>query len=210
MSVSSRTRAVVQIVVLFVFPIALIASGVVPVSQRFWVLLAVVAVVASIVVRDPLLWSAMGVRTGNLRSAVVPYTALAIVGVVVVVVVAAFAGRSPRMNWWASPHFWGIFFIISAAQEFLYRGFLISKLKDIVRSSILVIVVDATLFALLHVIFPDPALVLPMSFLAGLALAALWLRWPNLLLASVAHAVLNVSFVMYCFGSFATSCMVVK
>jgi membrane protease YdiL (CAAX protease family) len=202
-----RATAIVTTFTLFVLPIILLMVDVVPVAQRHWVLIAVVGAVAVVARYHRWSWRDLGCRVDTVRTAVIPYAILATIGAAFVVAIASMSGRAVRLNWWLAPHVWGLFLPISIAQEFLYRSVLIPLLRRIHRASWFVIGVNAALFAFMHVLFPDPQFVLPMTFLAGTAFAALWLRWPNLWLASAVHAVMNLSFVLFCFGGYETSCL---
>ena len=53
------------------------------------------------------------------------------------------------------------------------------------------ILANAALFSLLHVIYGEPLLVLPVTFVGGLGFALLYREYPNLWLATASHAVLN-------------------
>ncbi len=202
-----RWTVALAILSCFVLPFAFVIGGVIPVDQRRW-WYALAGLLALGVAR----WTGaslrdLGFRGGNARAAVLPYTAFALLGAVVIVVVAVSIGRVPRTSWWLVPHFrYGILIPVSAAQEFFYRGLLTVLLQRLTASPSAIIVANASLFAFLHTIFPEPAVVLPLSFLGGFVFTALWLRLPNLWLASAAHAVLNFVFVLFCFGSFETSC----
>ncbi|MDP3771139.1 MAG: type II CAAX endopeptidase family protein [bacterium] len=203
----SRIHAVAIILALFVLPFALVWGGVVPVEFRRW--LYVVAGIATFVIARRQHWSLreLGFRWDNARAAALPYAILAIVGAATIIAIALGTGRVLRAQWWLTPHFaYGLLIPVSAAQELFYRALLIPLLARVHSNRAFVVLINAALFAFLHVIFPDPAIVLPLSFVGGIAFAALWLRWPNLWLASAAHILLNAAFTLFCFGTLETSC----
>ena len=203
-----RTSTAIVTLLIFVLPFALVWGGVVPVEVRWWLYAVAGAVAFAVVRRVGLSWRDLGFRWDNTRAAWLPYAALAVLGVAAIVIVARVAGRVPRAEWWLAPHFaYGLLIPVSVVQEFFFRGLLIPLLQRVNQRRWFVITADASLFAFLHVIFPDPASVLPLSFLGGIVFAWLWLRWPNIWLASAAHVVLNAAFVLFCFGSFEMSCM---
>ncbi|MBI4449854.1 CPBP family intramembrane metalloprotease [Candidatus Uhrbacteria bacterium] len=196
------------ILALFVLPFALVWGGVVPVELRRW--LYVVAGIATFAIARRQHWSLreLGFRWDNARAAALPYAILAIVGATTIVAIALGTGRVVRAQWWLTPHFaYGLLIPVSAAQELFYRALLIPLLARVHPNHTFIVLINATLFAFLHVIFPDPAIVLPLSFVGGIAFTALWLRWPNLWLASAVHIILNASFTLFCFGGFETSCI---
>ncbi|HPA25185.1 MAG TPA: CPBP family intramembrane metalloprotease [bacterium] len=101
------------------------------------------------------------------------------------------------LNLWSLFFFWSI--PISFIQEFLYRGFLIYKLKKIFSSSILIILINASLFAFMHIIYEPLALILLLTFVPGLFLSWLSLKFPNLWLLSLSHGILNFFAIWYAF-----------
>lgn len=203
-----RTLAIVAaLFALYVFPFALVWAGVMPVAYRRW--LYVVAGVGALMLARYLRWSRrdLGIRRDNARVALRPYALFAGVGALAIVAIAIGSGRVIRSQWWLVPHFaYGLLIPVSAAQELFYRALLIPLLARIHSNRSFIIIANAALFAFLHIIFPDPLFVLPLAFLGGIAFAALWLRWPNLWLASGAHVVLNAAFTLFCFGGFDGSC----
>lgn len=203
-----RGTAIAIIFIIFVLPFALVWGGVVPVEYRRW-LYAIVGLAAFAIARRQWTWRELGFRWDNARAAVLPYAAFAIVGAIAIIAVSLAIGRSPRTTWWLAPHFrYGLLLPISAAQELFYRSILIPILQRIVPVRWFVILADAALFAFLHIIFPDPWIVMPVTFIGGILFTAIWLRYPNFWLASVAHVALNAVFVLFCFGSIERSCLV--
>ena len=203
-----RPAAIAIVLALFVLPFALVAGGVVPVDLRRWLYIFAGVVTIAVARREGWSFRDLGIRWDNARAAALPYGILAALGAMAIVTVALAMGRVPAVAWWAKPHFaLGLFIPVSAAQELFYRGLLIPLLQCIHAARWFVIVANAALFAFLHIIFPNAPVVMPLSFLGGLVFAWLWLRWPNLWLASAAHVVLNAAFVLFCFGSFDGSCI---
>lgn len=203
-----RSSAITAIIALYVLPFALVMGGAVPVDLRRW-LYVVGGIAAFVIVRYARLsWRDFGFRWDNARAALLPYAAFAVLGAMGIVAVAIGSGRVPRVEWWLAPHFrYGLLIPVSAAQEFFYRGMLMPLLAVVTPRRGVIILLNAALFAFLHIVFPDPATVLPLSFLGGLVFAALWLRWPNIWIASAAHIVLNAAFTMFCYGGFDGSCV---
>ena len=64
-------------------------------------------------------------------------------------------------------------------------------LRSIFKDAITVILVNAGLFAMLHLFYPEPALVLPLAFIGGLGFATLYYVYPNFWLSSFAHIIFN-------------------
>lgn len=195
------------IATIFVLPFALVWGGVVPVDLRRWLYAAAGVVAFGVVVQSGLSLRDLGFRWDNARAAALPYACFAIAGAIAIVAFALAVGRTLRAEWWIAPHFaYGIIVPISVAQEFFYRSMLVPLLQRLSHARAFVIIAGAALFAFLHIIFPDPVIVLPSTFLAGVIFTLIWIRWPNIWLASATHIILNAAFVLFCFGGFETSC----
>jgi len=90
-----------------------------------------------------------------------------------------------------------IFFLpISFFQEFAFRSFLIPRLKEIFQSNYTIVFVNALLFTMIHIIYPNLGIGLPLAFVSGVFFSLLYLKYPNLLLISLSHAALNVTAVL--------------
>lgn len=203
-----RGITIAIILSIFVLPFALVWGGVVPVEYRRWLYVVVGCIALVVAKRERWSWRDLGFRWDNVRGALLPYAVFAIVGVAVIIAIAFGVGRTVRQQWWLAPHFaYGLLIPVSAAQELFYRALLIPLLARVHPNRVFVVLANAALFAFLHVIFPDPAIVLPVSFLGGVVFTWLWLRWPNFWLASAAHVVLNAAFTLVCFGGFDESCL---
>ena len=90
-----------------------------------------------------------------------------------------------------------IFFLPSSFfQEFAFRSFLIPRLKIIFNNNYYVIFINAILFTLMHIIYFNLGIVIPLVFVAGIFLAWLYSKYPNLILISLVHSVLNITAVL--------------
>lgn len=194
--------SLLQIVCLFIVPIVLLVTGVIPGRFRLLVLGIISAVIAGITIQERWTLSQLGIRTDNLAQGIIPYLIFTCAGLCVLFVLAKLLGRRPIQTWWKKSHFLYLFLPISVVQEFAFRGFLIPKLESIITSVVLVIFVNALLFAFLHVIYPHPLINVPLGFLAGIGFTAMYVFYPNLLLVTVSHSVLNFAAVLYSFFSF--------
>ena len=96
--------------------------------------------------------------------------------------------------------------LLSFLQELCFRGYLVKKLELVFDSVGLRILVNALLFAWMHVIYPDPLFSMAITFLAGLGFAAMYVAYPNMWLVAASHAVLNCVGTLYCFLNLAASC----
>lgn len=188
---------IAEVFLIFVLPVFLIQLKLVPTRLRF--LLLVVVLLASLVLSyfEKLSFFQLGIRSDNFNISIIPYTLLTIVGLVFIILVAKWLNFQPVLNWRKSPHFQYMFIILSVAQEFLYRSFLMIKLEVLINSPFLIIMLNTLLFTYLHVIYPNKITNLAISFTGGLAFATIYYFYPNLILISLSHSVLNFAVVYY-------------
>lgn len=195
-----------EIILLFVVPILLLYIGIIPFKYRFWLGGAVFLLILISIYKEKLSLKKLGIRFDNFGRSVLPYTIFTLVGILLALLAAKSTGRNQITEWWSYYHFQFLFLPISIFQEFFYRGYLMAKLEQIISSTPLLIITNAFLFMLLHIIFPYPEVMLPLAFLAGVAFATIYKLFPNLILISISHAILNFIAVLYCFFSFNSSC----
>lgn len=200
-----QVQATIQIGVLFVAPILLLLAGIFPIQYRFYVLLSVTIFVVVVIIAEKRSLNYLGIRFDNVRQGVPQYIMFTVF-VTVGIIVLAWLLKHNSQSIVGNVHFQYGFIILSFLQEFLFRSFLIPKLKAITASPVLIIAVNGLLFGFLHLIFPNPFSLFVFSSLLGFGFAAVYFFRPNLLLATVAHAVINFVAVFYCFASFAASC----
>ena len=194
--------ALTQIVFIFILPVLLLYTGIIPVKYRFLVLVLASLVIFAITIQEHWTPAKLGIRADNFVKSIIPYLIFTILGVLVIYFFAKFLGRSPVNEWWTKSHFVYIFIPISIFQEFAFRAFLMPKLESLFLSAITLILVNALLFAFLHIIYPHPSLNLPFGFIAGVGFATMYYFYPNLILISISHSVLNFFAVFYSFFSF--------
>lgn len=155
------------------------------------VLFFAVILLLAIIAREKMNFADLGIGRKYLVSGFIPYLIFTIIGIFGIKFFALKFGFESYQNWWNSAQFLILFIPLSIAQEFAYRSFLMPHLKKIFSDSITIILVNAGLFAMLHLFYPEPSLVLPLAFIGGLGFATLYYVYPNFWLASFAHIVLN-------------------
>lgn len=193
-----REIVLLQILYLFVIPVILLYFDVVPTSLRALMLLGICAILFGIVRHEKWKSETIGIHSPNHRW-YVPYIIFTITGILMLLYVAHELGYVPASHWWDNPRFVLLFIPISILQEFAFRGFLVPSLKTIKMSRTMIVVVTTFLFMLIHIIYPPLQVALPVSFIGGLAFALMYEKYPNLFLASLAHAALNFVAVLYGF-----------
>ncbi len=119
------------------------------------------------------------------------YLIFTIIGVAFLFIIEEFEIGKPFLNWWKNAKFLLLFIPISVAQEIVFRGVLMNMLRRVFSNPIFVIMLNASLFSLMHVIYLNSSFVLPVTFIAGIGFAWIYYRYPNLILVSLSHTVLN-------------------
>lgn len=191
-----------QIVCLFIVPVVLLYTGVIPGRYRLLVLGVVSAIILGITIQEQWTLQQLGIRLDSIGEGIAPYLVFTVAGLIVIFGAAKLFHRYPVDRWWTKPHFVSLFLPISVLQEVTFRGFLMPKLESVLASALLAILVNALLFAFLHILYPQPRLNVPFGFLAGIGFAALYSFFPNLILISLSHSVLNFFAVLFGFFSF--------
>lgn len=200
---ASKRKVFLEIFFLFILPVLLIYLNIIPKEVRLGVLALVFFILIGIVVKEKWSFKSLGIRLDNIQSGLLPYTLFTIFSVGVVFLIARLAHSGTVENWWKDMHFQFLFLPISFIQEFAYRGFLIPRLKGVIASPWLVIVINAAIFAFLHIFYPNAVVNLALTFFGGIGFAALYYRYPNLFLATISHCILNFVTVYFCFVGFA-------
>ncbi len=204
---SSKQVAVLEIGAIFVGPIVMLATGVWPIDdRRAWLGVPVLALILQSIYREKWSFKKLGIRIDNLRQSLLPYVLFTVFVLSLVLLGVRLFNRHPADNWFRDIHFQFFFLLTSFFQELAYRGYLVPKLESLVRSPVLQVLINATLFSALHYFFPQPGLVLPGTFLLGVALTLMYKKYPNLLLAGLAHSAINFAAVLFCFVSLDGSC----
>jgi membrane protease YdiL (CAAX protease family) len=94
-------------------------------------------------------------------------------------------------RWWENARFLALFIPISVLQEIIFRGILMHMLKRAFQSIPFIIILNASLFALIHIIYLNTSIIMPLTFIGGLGFAWMYHKYPNLIMISISHTVLN-------------------
>jgi membrane protease YdiL (CAAX protease family) len=189
---------ILQIVFIFVIPIFILYFGILPLQYRLYILALFSTLTLLLVLKKHYTTRELGLRMDNITEGIVPYTIFTLVGSAVILTLAVFLDFKALPNWYTNFHLVFLFLPISAAQEFLYRGFLIPETEKITKNIFVVIAVNTILFTFLHIFYANPNLpyggmflILPLGIASGLGFSLMYHRYPNLYLVSASHAVLN-------------------
>ncbi len=190
-----------QLFFIFVLPPALLGFGIIPISWRMVVLCVVILFMLGVIRHEKITDKELGLSKKAFIKSILPYVVFTGVGILILWQGAQLLPERPLLPWWQNNHLLFLFLPVSILQEVSYRGFLFPKLRVIFPERWLLIIANALLFTLLHVIYPFPSITLPLSFLSGIAFAALYQKYPSLFAVALSHAVLNFAAVFLGFFS---------
>lgn len=196
------TRAQVafwRIVLVYMLPMLLVVWGVIPFVWHIPVMLSMTLFIFYFARQDKLTAKELGiVKPAGLRDYAIYFVAI-LVGLAGILYFANALGYTPMDNWYKHPTFLYLFIPISVLQEFAYRSVLTKELHYIFDEDIQIILANAGIFAILHIMYPKAFAILPLTFIGGLFLATLWKIKPNFYLIAFTHVVFNFTAVLYGF-----------
>ena len=159
---TSKRELVMQILTVFVFPILFIRFGFVPIEWRIPLLVGLVTLLVIILFTEQWNRKMLGMSTVSFWKYWKQYALFTIVGAALILVFGeSISGIEEHARWWEHRHFLYLFFIVSAFQEIAYRGYLIPALAKLFKNTTTLVIANVLLFVLLHSIFPNPAINLP-------------------------------------------------
>lgn len=180
----------VQILYLYIIPILLLYFKIIPNEFRVILLFGVAILLYGIVKHNKWTYSDLGIKR-DLKEDLAPYTVFTVGGVLFLLWLSQIVPHEPFLGWWKNIKFLLLFIPISVLQEIVFRGILMDMLNKVFKSPIFIIVINAGIFALMHVIYLNSIFVLPMTFMAGIGFAWIYFKYKNLILISISHTILN-------------------
>ena len=200
----TRTRlhtvesAGLEVIFLFVLPIVLLCFHIVPISDRIYILLIFSVFIYAVIKKEGWTEKDIGLTFENINKKMFKAYFIA-TGLVFLSLIslAQYFHLPPTHHWWTNSNFLFLFVVVSFFQEFAFRGFLMPLLQKVFPSMFAVVLVNSLLFAGMHAIYPMPMFGLPFAFLAGIFFSTLYHKYPNLILISIAHSILNFVVVWY-------------
>jgi len=192
----SKRLIITQIFLIFILPVLLLYFKILPVDWRYILLSVSALFIYGIVRREHWTHEDMGVRHDNFRKAFPFYLFFTVAGIVLLFLIHHKINiQSANTNMFYLKTF--IFFLpVSFFQEFAFRSFLMPRLKEVYKNVYCVILLNAVLFALIHTVYPKLGIGLPLAFISGIFFAWLYFKYPNLVLISISHALLNLTAVL--------------
>ncbi|MES2416126.1 MAG: CPBP family intramembrane glutamic endopeptidase [Patescibacteria group bacterium] len=188
-----------QIFLIFVLPIILLYLNILPKEARVFILILACLLIYAIIKKEKYTLQDLGISVHTFKKYLIPYLCLMTLSVIVIISYSERLEMEPQPQWWTKPHFLFLFLVVSFLQEFAYRSFLVLKLKQVFGDRLGIVLINALLFTLLHIIYPIPQVMLPLAFIGGLAFTVIYMKYPNLFLISLTHSVLNFVAVLHGF-----------
>ena len=192
----SKRLIFTQIFIIFVLPVLVLYFNILSTNWRI-VLLAVSSLfIYGIIRHEHWTHEDMGLRHDNFKKAFPFYFYFTILSIGVLFLIEhkiSMSGIDTKIFFIKT---FVLFLPISFFQEFAFRSFLIPRLKEIFQSNYTIVFVNAVLFTMIHIIYPNLGIGLPLAFVSGIFFAWLYLKYPNLILISLAHSALNVTAVL--------------
>ena len=195
-NVPSKKLIVTQIIFIFVLPIVLLYFGILSENWRIPLLSVSALLLFGIIHHEDWTHEELGLDNKNFFKALPPYFYFTLAGVLVLVAVSLKANFPDVDTKAFFVRTFSLFIPVSFFQEFAFRTFLIPRLKKIFYSRNTVIIVNAILFSFIHIIYPNLAISIPITFISGLIFARLYLKYPNLWLVTLSHMALNLTAVL--------------
>jgi uncharacterized protein len=184
------TKNIIIIIVLYIIPVFLILSDIIPFGYRFITLgIGGLLTILSAFLKKTT-WNEVGFRRNNLILAIkniIPITAIC---TVLSILYYYFYG-SRIDNSEIPVHFYILYIFVSAPlQEFLYRSYIFYILSEINLSRYFLII-SPVLYALAHIIYNDiPTVIL--SLIIGIYWAYHYRRFKNLYSIAFSHIILGI------------------
>ncbi|MFA5051554.1 MAG: CPBP family intramembrane glutamic endopeptidase [Patescibacteria group bacterium] len=185
-------QPLVEVTILGLVPLVLINTGLIKGAHRFGVLAAAGLLMVADVVAFHIPAYSIGIRTDNLADALPWFVGLVVIAVCFIILIARLQRITPIHKWWQDPHFRYLFIPISIGQQFVFFGFIQSRLQEFIPT-IITIIASALIFASAHLMYRPRRQAFLVTFAAGIGFAACYAIAPNLIIGSVAHMMLNVT-----------------
>lgn len=196
---TSRRELSIQIFTIFILPVGLLYAGLVNSSYRIWVLVILISLLMVVLIKEKWTKAMLGMTTHRMKKYIIPYALFTLIAIILITLFGEKMGQEGLTRWWTHQHFLYGFFIVSLFQEIGYRAYLIPALGKLVSKPIYIILINALLFAFLHILFPNPLLGLPLAFIGGIGFALMYMKYPSLLLIIISHSTINFFVVLYGF-----------
>jgi membrane protease YdiL (CAAX protease family) len=182
-----------QILYLYVIPTLLLYYQVIPDRFNIILLFGISLLIYGIIKRENWTYHDLGIKKNYLKD-VLPYALFTLAGIGFIVWISKIS-PGPKTKeyyeWWEDVRFLLLFVPISVLQEIIFRGVLMNFLRRAFSNPIFIVALNASVFALIHIIYLNGVVVLPLTFIGGVGFAWMYYKYPNLILISASHTILN-------------------
>lgn len=179
-----------QIIYLFILPVLLLYFKIIPINYRLLVLVAVSVIILGIVIFNKWSFNDFGLKKSFMKD-FWPYFIFTLLGSGFLFWISVITTHPPMVSWWKNIRFLFLFIPVSVLQEVAFRGVLMNMLRRAFSQPVLIIGLNSIVFALMHIIFINAIIVLPITLIAGIGFAWIYYKYPNLILISISHTILN-------------------
>lgn len=188
----SREKEIVfiQIFYLFLLPIFLIYFNIIPSNFRLVVFATISIFLLGIIHRSKWSYKDLGIIK-KWHKDFLPYMVFTLAGILFLYWIANLVPHSPFLEWWDNRKFLILFIPISVLQEVIFRGILLRMLISVFKNIPFVVLANSLVFSMMHMIYVNHTLVLPLTFMGGIAFAWMYIKYPNLILISISHTIFN-------------------
>lgn len=190
-----RSLIILELFFLFVAPVALLYFKIIPLQYHRYVLFIFTVLFIILAIKDRLSLKKLGIYKDKPLKFYLPYILFTVIGVIFIYTLAELIGHEP-LDW--DNRYLYVFLVLplSFSQEFIYRAYLMNKLESLFNSEWTIILINACLFAIMHIIFANIPIILPLALVSGIAFAWIYYKYRNLLLISLSHSILNFTAVL--------------
>lgn len=179
-----------QILYLFLIPILLLYYKVITSNYRIILLLLVAILLYGVTRYENWTNKDFGIQK-DWTKYFWHYLIFTIIGVAFLVILEELEIGTPFFNWWRNAKFLILFIPLSIAQEIIFRGILMDMFRRVFSNPVFIILLNASLFSLMHIIYLNTFFVIPVTFIGGIGLAWMYYKYENLILISASHTILN-------------------
>lgn len=186
-----KNLILIQVCCIFIIPILLIYFHIINPSWRMFVISSACLLMYGMVRKEKWTHEMLGLSHKTAKKHLIAYLVFTLFASFGIIFFADKLHMEVQSNWWMKPHFWFLFLFVSFLQEFAYRTFLLNLLHRVFKDRLGIVLINALLFTMLHIIYPIPQIMLPLAFIGGLLFAVMYEKYPSLILITGAHAILN-------------------
>jgi len=187
-----RLAIILEIILIFILPILWFLLGLGLWEHRLVIFEIFVGLLILLAISHKMNFREMGFRLDNFfQSARLLFPGVLLAIIIIVLFYEFRIGTKYFFNNWWNNYFFAYYFLLSAlSQEFGYRGYLVTRLKSLFKNPLPIILINASLFALLHILHLSLFITIE-AFFFGAFLTWVYLKKPNLIASSLAHALVG-------------------